>query len=118
MFLSRDALEVKDGSYKYEDSCRAILALRSIIRITLEGVRSGAYTTHNAVELVPIWGLHCLFLAAKSHIEFGDKADEKKWSEELECLHQTLSWFKEKWMIAGSYILIRVKYVQITKAER
>lgn len=110
LFLSRDALEVKDGSYKYEDSCRAILSLRSVIRITLDGVKSGAYTTQTAVELVPIWGLHCLFLAATSHIEFGDKSNEEEWSRDLECLQQTLSWFKAKWMIAGSYILGRPMY--------
>ncbi|KFY37512.1 hypothetical protein V494_04722 [Pseudogymnoascus sp. VKM F-4513 (FW-928)] len=104
LFLSRDALEVKDGSYKYEDSCRAILALRSVIRISLEGVRSGAYTTHTAVELVPIWGLHCIYLAATSLVEFGDKTNEDEWNRDLECLQQTLSWFRGKWMIAGCYL--------------
>ncbi|KFY45916.1 hypothetical protein V495_02761 [Pseudogymnoascus sp. VKM F-4514 (FW-929)] len=104
LFLARDTLEVRDGSYKYEDSCRGILALRSVIRITLEGVRSGAYTTQTAVELVPIWGLHCLYLAATSLTEFGDQANKQAWEEDLECLHQTLSWFKSKWMLAGCYL--------------
>lgn len=108
---------MRDGTYKYEDSCRAILSLRSIIRITLEGVKSGSYTTQTAVELVPIWGLHCIYLAATSHTEFGDKTNEKEWEEDLECLHQTLSWYKSKWMLAGSYIPIRANSIQLTNIE-
>lgn len=83
------------------DSCRAILALRSVIRITLDGIKSGTYATPTAIELVPIWGLHCLYLSARSLIEFGDKAHEEQWHDDIECLHQTLTWFKSKWMIAG-----------------
>lgn len=108
LLLHRDALEVKDGTYNPEDSCRAILALRSVIRITLDGIESGAYASPTAIELVPIWGLHCLSLAARSLIEFGDSSDKKQWEDDIECLHQTLTWFRPKWGIAGTYAVIIV----------
>lgn len=64
LLLHRDALEVKDGSYKFEDSRRAILALRSVIRITLDGINQALLrhrlplnSSQSGVCIVFLWRL-------------------------------------------------------------
>lgn len=77
--------------------------------MNLEGARAGKFSPETSMDHVPIWGCHSLSLAAQSHVECGDKSNEKQWVEDLESLCEALKWFKVKWKIAGLCFLILVE---------
>jgi hypothetical protein len=80
-------------------SCRAVLAVRSVVRITLDASDSSGPNVE--IDSVPIWGLNSIYLAARSNIEYGDTSNEAAWLAETEKMKSILVCFKSRWRLAG-----------------
>jgi hypothetical protein len=103
--LYRHAL-LKEPIDKDPSTSPAKLVIRSVIRMVLGGTSYGLPRTPEHVENIPIWALNSCYLAALSHVQYGDRSDRDQWVKELDDLKSFMGKFAQKWKLAGkSYII-------------